>query len=98
MLPRKTFSALAAVGAAAAIAIPAATANAATTAAPAVDPTVCQLLSSPTGLFSPAFLPGGASLAATLAHAGSTVGCAAPAPQTSRFPALPGLPAFAFPH
>ena len=90
MSSRKTLSALAAAGAIAA-AVAAAPANAAA-ATPTVDPTVCQLLSTPTGLFSPTLLPGGASLASTLAHAGATVGCAAPAA-----PQKPSLPAFPFP-
>jgi hypothetical protein len=77
-IPRKPLAALAAMTAAAAVALPAATASAATNR-PMVDPTVCQLLSQPFGLISPTWLPGGPSLADTLARAGATVGCSAPA-------------------
>jgi poly-gamma-glutamate capsule biosynthesis protein CapA/YwtB (metallophosphatase superfamily) len=81
-------TALAAVTAALAVAIPAATASAAP-AGPAVDPQVCSLLTT-----SPlaSQVPGAASLATVLSQAGSTVGCsaaAAPAGRGSLFPAFP---------
>jgi hypothetical protein len=83
---RKSLAALAGLTAALAIAAPAASASAATTSAPTVDPQVCQLLSIAQGPFGPTMFFGGASLAATLAHAGSTVNCPAPAPQQSFLP------------
>jgi hypothetical protein len=90
MLSRRTpLVGLAAVTATLAVAIPVASANAAPTAgSPAVDPTVCQLLNFSMGPFGPTMFPlGGASLAATLAHAGQSVNCpAAPARQLPAFP------------
>ena len=74
---RKPIVALAVVTAALAAAVPAASASAAVS----VDPTVCQLMVMPAGPFGPAAFPGAASLATTLANAGATVGCAAPAQQ-----------------
>jgi hypothetical protein len=89
---RKPLAALAAATVAVAVAFPAAGASAATNAAPTVDPTVCQLLNLNTGTLGPTMFIGGASLATTLEHAGSTVGCqAAPAPaQPQPLPTLPG--------
>jgi hypothetical protein len=90
MLSRpKPLAALAAVTAALAIAVPATSASAATTTAPTVDPTVCQLLNITMGPFGPTQFIGGASLAAVLGNAGQSVGCAAPAPQPSPWPTLP---------
>jgi hypothetical protein len=86
---RKPLAALAAVTAALAIAVPAASANAAT---PTVDPTVCQLLNFSEGPFGPGIFTGGASLTTTLVHAGNTVGCAPPAPQQGLLPIAPFLP------
>jgi hypothetical protein len=76
-----------------AVAIPTAGASAARTKAPTptVDPQVCQLMDpSAMGLFGPAEFMGGGSLTTTLAHAGATVGCPAPAAQPS--PMLPIFP------
>jgi hypothetical protein len=93
MLSRqKPLAALAAVTAAVAIVVPAASASAATTTAPAVDPTVCQLLVTTMGPFGPTQFIGGASLANVLTKAGSTVNCPAPAPQPSLLPTAPWLP------
>jgi type IV secretory pathway VirB2 component (pilin) len=89
---RKPLAALAGVTAVLAFAVPVASASAASTTAPIVDPQVCQLLNFAQGPFGPTAFIGGASLAATLAQAGSTVGCAAPAPQPSLLPAFPFLP------
>lgn len=85
---RKPLAALAAVTAALAIAATTASASAATTSAPAVDPTVCQLFNLSTGPFGPGMFLGGASLDATLAKAGSSVGCQAQptSPQQSLLP------------
>jgi type IV secretory pathway VirB2 component (pilin) len=86
---RKPLIGLAAVTATLAVAIPAASANAATTAGSAtVDPTVCQLLNFSMGPFGPTMFPlGGASLGATLAHAGQAVNC--PAAPARQLPAVP---------
>jgi hypothetical protein len=78
---RKPTVALAAITAALAVAVPATSASAATTADPTVDPQVCQLLNTTTGPFGVTQAIGGASLADVLAKAGSSVGCAAPAPK-----------------
>jgi hypothetical protein len=94
MLSRRApLAALAAVTAALAVAVPAASASAATTAAPAVNPQVCQLLSTTTmGLFAPTQFLGGAALASVLAHAGSTVNCPAQSSQPSQPSLWPTLP------
>jgi hypothetical protein len=84
---RKPLAAIAVLTAAIAVAVPVAGASAATTA-PAVDPTVCQLLNTTSRPFGPTMVVGGASLASVLANAGATVGCAAPAPQPSLLPAF----------
>ena len=76
---RKPLAGLAAVTAALAVALPATSAS----AAPIVDPQVCQLLDSATG---PTQFAGGASLANVLTSAGASVGCAAPPPQSPRLP------------
>ena len=89
---RKSLAVLGGLTAALAIAVPAASASAATTSGPTVDPQVCQLLNIAEGPFGPTMFFGGASLAATLAHAGATVNCPAPAPQQSLLP-LPFLQA-----
>jgi hypothetical protein len=86
VLHRKLAAVLAAVTAALAVAVPAASAHAATT--PTVDPQVCQLLNSAGGPFGPVQVYGGASLANVLTSAGSTVGCAAPAPTQSPLPTM----------
>jgi hypothetical protein len=88
MSHRKPLTALAAVTAALALAVPAASANAATT--PTVDPTVCQILNNEMRPFGPTMFLGGDSLRSTLANAGSSVGCPAPPPQPSWLPVLPG--------
>jgi hypothetical protein len=89
---RKPLIGLAAVTATLAVAIPAASANAATTAGSAtVDPTVCQLLNTTMGPFGPTRGIGGASLASVLANAGSSVGCAAAPAQPSLGPKIPML-------
>jgi ABC-type sugar transport system substrate-binding protein len=88
---RKSLAALAGVTAALAVAVPAASASAATTAGPTVDPQVCQILNFAQGPFGPSLFFGGASLQATLAQAGSTVNCPAPPPQRSLLPMIPGL-------
>ena len=72
---RKSVAALAAVTAALAVAVPATSASAATTAAPGVDPTVCQLTNLAIGPFGLAYVPGGPALANTLTQAGASVGC-----------------------
>jgi hypothetical protein len=87
---RKPLAALAGVTAALAIAVPAASASAATSATPTVDPTVCQLLSLSEEPFGPSMFLGGGSLRSVLTNAGSTVGCAAPAPGQGLFPGFPG--------
>jgi hypothetical protein len=84
---RKPLAVLAAVTTALAVAVPAASASAATTQT--VDPTVCQLLNVAQGPFGPSMFVGGASLAATLQGAGSSVGCPAPAAQPSLLPTGP---------
>jgi hypothetical protein len=86
---RKPLAALAAVTAALAVAVPAASASAATTAAPTVDPTVCQLTNLTIGPFGLANVIGGPSLVNTIAKAGASVGCSAPAAQPSLFPVVP---------
>lgn len=87
---RKSLAALASVSAALAIAVPAASATAATSS-PAVDPTVCQLVTSAMGPFGPTQFYGGASLAHVLTNAGSTVGCQA-APATQQSAMMPFFP------
>jgi ABC-type sugar transport system substrate-binding protein len=84
---RKPLAALAAVTAALSIAVLTASASAATPA-PNVDPTVCQLMNISLGPWGPGMFPGGASLDATLAKAGGTVGCQAQStsPQQSLLP------------
>jgi hypothetical protein len=89
---RKPLAALAAVTAALAVAVPAASANATTTRASTVDPTVCQLLTFSEGPFGPGMFIGGASLTSTLVNAGNSVGCTPPAPQQGLLPAGPLLP------
>jgi hypothetical protein len=89
---RKPLAALAALTAAIAVAVPAASANAATPRAPIVDPTVCQLLTLTEGPFGPGMFIGGASLTNTLVGAGNMVGCAPPAPQQGLLPFGPLLP------
>jgi hypothetical protein len=74
-----------AVTAALAVAVPAASASAATT--PLVDPTVCQLLDLAKGPMGPTMGLGGSSLADVLGRAGASVGCT-PRTQPS-FPAFP---------
>jgi hypothetical protein len=86
---RKPQAALAAVTVALAVAVPAANASAATTAARAVDPQVCQLLNVTRGPFGPTQFIGGASLSNVLANAGATVSCPPPAPQPSLLPQWP---------
>jgi hypothetical protein len=54
-----------------------------------VDPTVCQLLNLTSGPFGPTAFIGGSSLSDVLAHAGASVGCAAPAPKPSLLPTFP---------
>ena len=85
---RKPLAALAAITATLAVAASAASASAATSAAPAVDPTVCQLFNVAMGPFGPGLFLGGASLDATLANAGSSVGCQAQ-PASPQQPLLP---------
>ena len=90
---RMPLAALATVVAALAIAVPAATASAATTSGPTVDPTVCQLLDFAQGPFGLSGFPiGGASLGNVLSQAGASVNCPAPAPQQSLFPTFPTFP------
>jgi hypothetical protein len=81
-------AAVAAVTAALAVAVPA-TASAATASPATVDPQVCQLLNVVGGPFGPTHFVGGASLADVLAKAGSSVGCAAPAPSPSLLTTIP---------
>jgi hypothetical protein len=89
----KPLAALATVVTALAIAVPAATASAATATGPTVDPQVCQLLNLAEGPFGPTqFLIGGASLGNVLNRAGASVNCPAPAPQQSLFPTFPYQP------
>ena len=88
MSRRKPLAALAAVTTALAIAVPAATAGAASPRDASVDPTVCQLYNYSSRPYGPTMFIGGASLANVLKSSASTVGCPAPAPQTSRFPAF----------
>jgi hypothetical protein len=71
------------------VAVPAASASAATTRAPIVDPQVCGLVDLAMGPFGPTQFIGGASLANVLAGAGASVGCAPPAPQPSLLPTFP---------
>jgi hypothetical protein len=83
----KPLAALAALTAALAVAVPATSASAATTADPTVDPTVCELINtSSRPFFGPTMFMGGASLSHVLAHAGASVGCAAPATPQPPFP------------
>jgi hypothetical protein len=79
---RKPLAGLAAVTAALAVALPATSAS----AAPTVDPTVCQLLDTTTGPSGPTQFAGGDSLANILTSAGASVGCPAPAPQSPLLP------------
>ncbi|MDA0165699.1 hypothetical protein OM076_35860 [Solirubrobacter ginsenosidimutans] len=90
MSHRKSLLAAAAVSAAFAATIPAASANAATT--PIVDPTVCSLLDIAKGPLGPTSGLGGSSLADVLSRAGASVGCT-PRSQPS-FPSFPGFPGF----
>ena len=85
---RKPMTALAAVTVALAAAVPAVSVSAAT-AAPTVDPQVCQLLNPTMGPFGPMQFMGGASLANVLANAGASVNCPAPAPKPSLLPTFP---------
>ena len=85
---KKPLAALAAVTAALAVALPAASASA-QTPGPTVDPQVCQALNTTMGPFGPAQFIGGASLARVLAHAAATVNCPAPASQPSLLPTVP---------
>ena len=89
---RKPLAALAGLTVALAVAAPVATASAATTSGPTVDPQVCTLLNIAEGPFGPAQFFGGAfggtSLGNVLRNAGSTVNCPAPPPQPG-FPPLP---------
>ena len=90
---RKPLAALATGVTALAIAVPAATASAATTSTPTVNPQVCQLLDFAEGPFGLTQFPiGGASLGATLNQAGASVNCPAPAPQQPLIPTLPLQP------
>jgi type IV secretory pathway VirB2 component (pilin) len=90
---RKPLAALATVVTALAIVAPAASASAATTAGPTVNPQVCQLLDFAQGPFGPTQFPiGGASLGSVLNQAGASVNCPAPPPQQSLFPTFPSLP------
>lgn len=86
---RKPLAAVAAIAAALAVAVPVTNASAATSDGPTVDPTVCQLTNLAAGPFGPGMFIGGGSLRNTLIAAGATVGCAAPAPQTSLLPVAP---------
>lgn len=87
---RKPLAALATMVAALAIAVPAATASAATTSGPTVDPTVCQLLDIAQGPFGATWFPvGGASLGSVLSQAGASVNCPAPSAQQFTFPTFP---------
>ena len=87
---RKPLVALATGVTALAIAVPVATASAAATTGPTVDPQVCQLLSFAEGPFGPAQSPiVGASLGSVLNQAGASVNCPAPAPQQPLFPTFP---------
>lgn len=88
LLRRKSLMAVAAAGAALAVSVPAASAQAAT---PIVDPTVCSLLNIARGPLGPSAGVGAGSLADVLARAGSSVGCSAPAKPT--FPSFPWWPA-----
>ena len=94
MLSRhKPLAALAAVTTTLAVAVPVAGASAASSTAVTVDPTVCQLMNTPSGPFGGLTnLPGGLSLENTLAHARSTVGC--PAPTAASGPSLMPFPVF----
>jgi hypothetical protein len=90
---RKPLAALATGVTALAIAVPAATASAATTTGPTVNPQVCQLLTFAESPFGPTAFPvGGASLLSVLNQAGASVNCPAPAPQQSLFPTFPLQP------
>ena len=86
MSSRRKSLALAGVTAALAVAGPVASANAAPTATPIVDPTVCSLLGGLMGPYGPTALPGGASLGGVLKNAGGMVGCSAPAAPQWPFP------------
>lgn len=86
---RKPLAALAAVIAALAVAVPAASASPTSATASTVDPTVCELLNITRGPFGPTMFIGGASLSNTLAAAGNSVGCVAPAPQSTQPPPFP---------
>ena len=92
---RKPLAALAGLTVALAVAVPAATASAATSPGPTVDPQVCTLLSIAEGPFGPTQFFGGAfggtSLGNVLNNAGSTVNCPAAAPQPS-WPPIPLQP------
>lgn len=86
MLPcRIPLAAVAAVTAALAVAVPAASAA---TTGPIVDPQVCSLLNPAAGPFAPTNFPGGASLTAVLAKAGATVNCPASASAPAAPPSL----------
>jgi hypothetical protein len=89
---RKSWAGLAVLTATIAAAVPAATTSAATTAQPRLDPTVCELM-NPTGVaqFGP-LIPGGASLANVLTHAGDSVGCPRRAARPSLLPIGRGAP------
>jgi hypothetical protein len=79
---RKSLAGLAAVTAALAVALPATSAS----AAPIVDPQVCQLLNPTMGPLGPTQFVGGDSLANILTSAGASVGCPAPGPQSPLLP------------
>jgi hypothetical protein len=81
---RKSLAALAAATTALAVAVPVASAS----AAPIVDPQVCQILNTTMGPFGPTQFYGGAALANVLANAGASVNCPPPVAQ----PSLPTLP------
>jgi hypothetical protein len=92
-LRRKPLAALATVVTALVIAVPAATATAATTSGPIVDPTVCQLLDVAQSPFGPTSLAiGGASLGTELSQVGASVNCPAPAWAQPVFPGFPYQP------
>jgi hypothetical protein len=89
---RKPVAALAALTAAAAVAVPAASADAATTGPPTVDPQVCVLLNIARAPFGPTSFFGGASLAAVLSNVADSVNCPPPPPLSPLLPTLPTLP------